>query len=587
MKKFGSFSQKEVPKNESNDEDLAASREVSEVLHDVTQYVDLESTFNNESVTPIVVENTPIDTMVIENQQDTHMDQSNLNPEKKEIVAKTKDYLKYKSLKLKEYLGQLTQEDFNYLLEVDFQEQLKDTPPLNGLFSPHEELQKIKTLPKEQRHEALTTFKENLARQREGLAAMRVFIERSIKFNNDVPSEKLMELIKKFSEQYGFDVWQEGPAMMLVDSYYEERQKVLEMRGKFPDNLELVRELTGVEFAENEKIDVSVGPLSVDIYTDKANLVRLWENLTKKAEDVDGFKSTSKDNIAYTVVRREEQPKLSRLFNKINTKEQKILDHEHEHVKNHHIQTMVTSDYLPSDIAYAYTTEPDPEIKKVILEDYLIKYQNYALKNARDEITAKLQNNTPTELQENLNLLFFSNNDSSYDYSSEVRNRTEFKDDSLYQETVERILTKEYRDIIQKAVNSYVNLVEAGNFSVQEATALLTDQPLKKWSKTARRVLEQKIGTDKTKDLFVNIEKPTLLLEARSTINHTITKGLGNSIELHTLYSLLVDKKIPNKPRWKNRDEVNIEKVKVALDQLKAVEIYSNPPPLPTLDTDT
>ena len=86
-------------------------------------------------------------------------------------------YLKYKGLKVKEYFGQLGQEDFDQLLDFDFQEQVRDNPPIEGVFSPEDELVKIKSLPREQKRETLATFKENLARQREALAACRVFVK--------------------------------------------------------------------------------------------------------------------------------------------------------------------------------------------------------------------------------------------------------------------------------------------------------------------------------------------------------------------------------------------------------------------------
>ena len=51
---------------------------------------------------------------------------------------------------------------------------------------------------------------------------------------------------------------------------------------------------------------------------------------------------------------------------------------------------------------------------------------------------------------------------------------------------------REYREIIQKAVNSYAELVEKGKYSIREAIALLTDRSLEDWPRTIRRLLEQK-----------------------------------------------------------------------------------------------
>src|SRR3989344_5186789 len=163
----------------------------------------------------------------------------------------------YKESKVKEYIGKLDQKAFDNLLYLDFQEQLRDNLPIERVFSPEDELAEIKTLPREQKREALMVFKENLARQREALAACRVFVERSIEFNHDIPREKLIALIEKFGAQYGFTDTQKQTATQLIDGYYENRQNVLEIRERFPDDYQLINELTGVNFEKGELFNVS------------------------------------------------------------------------------------------------------------------------------------------------------------------------------------------------------------------------------------------------------------------------------------------------------------------------------------------
>ena len=62
-------------------------------------------------------------------------------------------FAKHKSLKVKEYSGELNQKEFDELLSLDFQEQLQDNPPIEGVFSPEAELARIRSLPKEQKRE--------------------------------------------------------------------------------------------------------------------------------------------------------------------------------------------------------------------------------------------------------------------------------------------------------------------------------------------------------------------------------------------------------------------------------------------------
>ena len=56
---------------------------------------------------------------------------------------KISSYLKHQGLKVKEYFGQLNQKDLDQLLSFDFQEQLQDNQPIEGVFSPEDELAKI------------------------------------------------------------------------------------------------------------------------------------------------------------------------------------------------------------------------------------------------------------------------------------------------------------------------------------------------------------------------------------------------------------------------------------------------------------
>ena len=410
----------------------------------------------------------------------------------KEVFEGVKDYLKHKSLKVKEYLGQLNQEDFNQLLDFDFQEQLKDVPPIEGVFSPEDELAKVKNLPREQKREALATFKENLARQREALAVCRVFIEITIEFNHDTPIEKLLEMVERFGAQYGFDDRQKQITEQLIDGYYENRQKVLEIRQQFSDDHELVNQLTGVNLGKEEKLDVSVGPMSIDIDTEGFNAGRLYE---KADQPIIGFQyggfasqSVGENPIYYVVIN---QDKWIRTMGHNDPTGEKTRKHEYEHQKNKLFRAVFEYQEAPRQL-WGYKGEQDPETKKITLENFFNESRSAALERAKNEITASLYDRTLPQLQRQLGNLFFEQKNDPYDYLAYLRNWEEFKDDPFYQETAQRMLVQEYRETIQEAVDSYAELVNKGKFSTQEATALLTDKPLEDWPKTIRRLLEQK-----------------------------------------------------------------------------------------------
>ncbi|MFA7315208.1 MAG: hypothetical protein WC059_00180 [Candidatus Paceibacterota bacterium] len=402
------------------------------------------------------------------------------------------DFLKYKSLKLKEYFGQLNQADFNELLDIDFEEQLRENLPIKGVFSPEEELEIIKILPRELKRRSLQTFKEKLARQREALGTLRVFIERSIEFNHDVPREKLMGLIEKFSSYYGFDDNQRKISEKLIDGYYEKRKEVLAIRKQFPDDYELIRKLSGVNLGKEEKLNISVGPMSIDIDTGEFNSGQLYKRTNSPiALRYGGFASESVNGIYFTVLNRNAFNREPKWYGGSNG--EKIVKHEQEHEKNKLFQDIFRIKlHRPTLWLNVYKSEEDLENKEIILKEFLSDSRVVALERAKDEITASLVDMGLPKLQQNLSWLFLDKRNDSYDYLAYLRNKEEFKDNALYQETVEKMLVQEYREIIEKAVNAYAELVNQGKYSIQEATALLTDKPLETWPKTIKRFLEYK-----------------------------------------------------------------------------------------------
>lgn len=401
---------------------------------------------------------------------------------------KVSSFIKYRRLKVKEYFGQLNQEEFDELLSVDFQDQLKDNPPIEGVFSAEKELARIKSLPKEQKREALTSFKENLAKQQEALANCRVFIERYIEFNNDVPREKLVVLIEQFGTQYGFTDAQKQTAEKLIDGYYENRRRVLEIRKQYPDNVALVSELSGVEFDSTAQFDVSIGPMSIDIVTDGLNTNRIY----RRSKDVmtkhphGGFASLSrhKQSVLFTVINKS-KPLEGRLFRKA------ALIHEHEHEKNRLFRASFDRQVDPHEknaILTQYEYENEPETKKELLEAYFRLRRQEAFQRVKDELISIKKDKTPFPFRYEI---FFMKG-SPYDYLAPLRNWDRKKNDPLWKETTKRILVDDYERILRQAFSAFHSLEKKGKYTTDETITMFTDKPLPDWPKTARRLLDHK-----------------------------------------------------------------------------------------------
>jgi len=404
-----------------------------------------------------------------------------------EVKEKLSIYLKHKGLKIKEYLGQLNQEDFDKLLEFDFKEQLKDIPPIEGIFSPEEELAKIKSLPKKQKRKALATFKENLAQQSEALAVCRVFLERSIEFNHDVLREKLIELVEKFGAKYGFDSHQRQILEQLIDGYFENRRRVLNIRKEHTDNASLVSELSGLDFNGIAKFDVSIGPMSVDITTDGLNANRIYlksMDVVAKLIHV-GFaaRSSHKKPIFYTVT------------NKSNIIEGRLLRggtliHEHEHQKNRLFREIFDRQIKIEEknmLLYQYEAEKDSQSKRQLLEAFFRLKRQEGLQHAKDEVIAMKKDKAPYGYG-----FFFEKDGSPYDYLAHVRDWKKKKNDTLWQEVAKKVLVDEYRKIFESAVSSFDRLEKEAGYTRDEIIALFADKSLPEWPKTATRMLEHK-----------------------------------------------------------------------------------------------
>ncbi len=324
----------------------------------------------------------------------------------------------------------------------------------------------------------------------------RRFIERSIEFNHSIPKDKLIDLVDQFSSPYGFTKEQKQIAEQLIDGYYEQRRRALDARQQHPEDIELINKLTGVDLGRNENVRVSVGPMTIDIDTNGFNSGRLFERSEKP---VIGFKSggfasqsTGESPVYYTVVN---QDRWIRWAHYMDPSGEKTRKHEHEHQKNKLFEAVFEnqiSEKESDDLYSNYQTEQDPDIKRTILKDYFRHRRAEALEEAKDEITACLYDRSLSILKSQLAGLFFKQEGGPYDYLDFLRDFESKKDDTLYQETSQQMLVKEYRAIIEEAVDSFARLTKKGKYSEQEAIALLTDKSLSDWPKTVKRLLEQK-----------------------------------------------------------------------------------------------
>ena len=393
-------------------------------------------------------------------------------------------------LRLKEFVGRIEPEEFNRLLEHDFSMYIEGNPPLNEEFSPKHELDKLKQLPKDDKKPALDRFRKNFASQRMAMGMYQRFAERILEQDNDAPRETLINWLDRFKSMYGFDDEQTGVAVKLIDLYYETRRKTLELRKQYPNNQELIRYLTGVTLSEDEILDISIGPMAIEIETTPFNSGRLYEHTDSPVIGYrfGGFMGVSDDGEFSYIVISNSLGRKARFLTPATR--QSMLKHERTHVKNRLFREAfgIAFNYEVLGKQFnTYKAEQDSEKSVILLEDYFLSNLQALFEFTGDEILAYMSDGTVVN-DSFLDRMFFKKG-CTYDDIFTVREYEDEKNPELYRAMAQKILKEKYEQIVREAVEALTILQKEGGYSRQEIAALVIDQPLNKWPKVVLRLL--------------------------------------------------------------------------------------------------
>ncbi len=394
----------------------------------------------------------------------------------------------YSLLKEKEKHGTITEEEFLALTRIEIEKEQKENPPLETPLLARTELKYILKLKPEEKDAALEVFKDKLVRQQEILARFRVLIEKHIETNPDITLENLQNFVEEFCKTYRLMGQHKQDAMELVYLFFSSRKAAKDLRKHFPNDLELVREITGLNFDPREarNFKVGVGLMNIDIYTNKKNANQIYENSIDK-------RITEVDSVGFSAFASYDDNKWSTKYNVYVTNDLKgseyIRVHEEEHQKNRILRDVFDWQVENANTAgmYSMIEEVDNEVKEKFLESYFTLSQKKALVRAKDEILAMAKDRVSDYFED-----FFKKDSGSYDYLSNIRDFEYKKEDPLWQKLSERILVKKYEEIILKALAAFNEIDKYGSYNRNDVIALFAPIPLEAWPKTARRIIEQK-----------------------------------------------------------------------------------------------
>lgn len=391
----------------------------------------------------------------------------------------------------------LLKDELYLILDTEFNILLEELSPLEDTFSAEDELKKIRKLSGEKKKAALKIFKEKLFRQTEALAICRLFIERLLENEPDISKEKVRALIRKFIQNYGFNSKQVEIINSLLNKYYENRNKILEIKRKFADKRLVVYKLTGIMIGKEEPVEVSFGPMTIDIKVSGSTMQKMLAKAINPliiSYPLPGFlaQSGEPESIYFTVTNLD---KITMLRIYKDPEGKKTLKRWHEYIKSLIFSSVLELAELPIE-PEGYLTEKDPEIKKIILENFFKSWQRWALEQVKSDILAYLMtegNDFLKKYKTWIKSFFFLTEFSPRDYLAKIRTEEKFRDDNLYQKMSKKILIDEYRKIIEQAVEALVRLINEGKYSIQEAGALLSYTLLERWPRTVERLLRWKM----------------------------------------------------------------------------------------------
>jgi hypothetical protein len=309
-------------------------------------------------------------------------------------------------------------------------------------------------------------------------------VEQAIDRNNNVSKNELLNITNQFIIKYGFDNMQIYIINKLIEKFFTRRRNVLRIRNRFNDNYELVQYLTGIQLNNGEIKKILVGPLSLDVFVTKKGMAKLENKSTSCIDDGISCRTKGKEPINFNLIC--DYSFIQRIYN-MDLTGNKTRRHEQEHQNNALLNEVLNKPVYKANLLN-YRTEKDLQKKEEFLKHFFYESRKTALDEVRNEIIAWLYSSSLGNWQKFTSSTFFGPGQ-MYDYLEDLRELESFKNDETYQKVCKEMMVVEYIEIIVKAVNSFVDLVKIGNYSVQEAIALLTDKQLNYWPKAVRRLL--------------------------------------------------------------------------------------------------
>lgn len=383
-------------------------------------------------------------------------------------------------------------------------------------FIPKEALKEVRRAEKEEKPERLQEFKEKFAYQKEGIARVQELLIGMIRDNPDMPLEELETFVNQAAPEYGLSNEQKKVVCSVLKAYTEKHKAVDEIRSKYPNDNDLFEALFGRP--PQGKVEIIEGPMTLYIRAhDERDYAYIYsrafiEKRDLENEDIEVANLTGGVSISEAFIKGLEGTIIAEKAKGKPFRGSARGTYVHE--EQHAINRLFKETFRGAIFGYKLARAKTNSEREPILARYLRGKRQYYDSWVKDEIIAFLKCGNYTGKETYAVLTRPEENGGLYDYSKD-------KDDEIVKETfnyimkakeakgiqetmkdlswlslIERIVKEvygtEYHRLIAEGIAVFERLRKEG-YSMEQTIALLINEPLSKWAKVARRILEDRV----------------------------------------------------------------------------------------------
>jgi len=403
-------------------------------------------------------------------------------------------------------------EKFNQFQEKPKKEFELDYEP----FDPEIELKKLRKFDEEAsprlvglgpktRAERLKNYKEELIKQKQGIAEIQIDLEKEIRTNPDISQKALMNILLSVAPKHRLSEKQLDLFKQTLKNYTEKHQTIKKVLEKYPDN----RKLFNACFGKYPKGKIKIIESPITIYFRCYNIKDYTWILEKKF-----FKSADEQKLKKSEIKSAKKigghvvrncliaslndlitvENTAEILKKISPKTKSTFKHEEQHI----IKNLFEEQLLITPGAKEFIYNPSLEN----LTNYLrFLRRNWFESKAKSEILAyyKKEDRTFKDIKGALlkskkkgGLYYYYDNDKE-DIEKKIEKKLTpeifKKNKQRIEKNFKQVFIDEHKQEIIKAINAIKTLKKIKK-SKSEIIYLLITEPLSRWSKLAKRIKE-------------------------------------------------------------------------------------------------